>query len=129
MQFETAFNSCIRAWAACDRGREGAVRAQELLFELEALSDSGALDLPGEDPRHYDDTDDDDAQATGLTPNARTYSMVMNAWANVANAEGGSGEDAASRCEDILIKIEERGAVDKSVRRGRKDRQRSDRAC
>jgi len=110
-----AFNTCIHAWAVCDRGREGALRAQELLFELEALSDSGELDLPGEDPREIT-TDDDDAQAAGLTPNARTYSMVMNAWANVANVEGGSGEDAASRCEDILNKMEGRGAVKKSVR-------------
>ena len=110
-----AFNTCIHAWAACDRGREGALRAQELLFDLEALSDSGELDLPREDTREIT-TDDDDAQTAGLTPNARTYSMVMNAWANVANVEGGSGEDAASRCEDILNKMEGRGAADKSVR-------------
>ncbi|KAL3783214.1 hypothetical protein ACHAW5_004684 [Stephanodiscus triporus] len=109
-----AFNTCIHAWAASDRGREGALRAQELLFQLEALSDSGELDLPGENPREI--TADDDAQDTGLTPNVRTYSMVMNAWANVANVEGGSGEDAASRCEDILNKMEKRGAMDSTVR-------------
>lgn len=106
-----AFNTCIHAWASCCRGREGALRAEELLFQLQALSDTDELNLPGEVL-----ADDDDAQDAGLKPNVRTYSMVMNAWANVATMERGSGEDAASRCEDILIKMEERGAVDSSVR-------------
>jgi pentatricopeptide repeat protein len=109
-----AFNTCLHAWAASDRGREGALRAQELLFLLEALSDSGELDLPDDD--HFDVEGDDDTQDTGLTPNVRTYSMVMNAWANAANVERGSGEDAASRCEEILNKMERRGALDSSVR-------------
>ncbi|KAL3826910.1 hypothetical protein ACHAXA_005990 [Cyclostephanos tholiformis] len=109
-----AFNSCLHAWAAGNRGREGALRAQELLFLLEAYSDSGELDLPDEDQRDVEG--DYDVQDTGLTPNVRTYSMVMSAWANVANVERGSGEDAASRCEEILNKMERRSAVDSSVR-------------
>ena len=41
----SAFNTCTRAWSTGDRGREGTVRAGELLARLEALGD-GKLDLP-----------------------------------------------------------------------------------
>ena len=112
-----AFNSCIHAWAASGRGQEGAHRAQELLAQLEALSQSGELDLPSgyADESLIDEGDASDADYS-LKPNVRTYSMVMNAWANVARVERGSGEDAASHCEEILNRMEERGAIDSSVR-------------
>jgi len=109
-----AFNTCIHTWAASGRGREGAMRAQELLARLEALSESGELDLPDE-IMDADDSSSEEMDNT-LKPNVRTYSMVMNAWANVAKVEQGSGEYAASHCEDILDKMEVRGAMDSSVR-------------
>ena len=124
------FNSCIHAWASSGKGREGAYRAQELLAQLEALSSSGELDLPtghsssdnseivtedyydGIDTTSSELDDDDDT----LKPNVRTYSMVMNAWANVAKVERESGEDAALHCEEILEKMEKAGESDISVR-------------
>ena len=112
-----AFNSCIHAWASSGRGREGAHRAQELLAQLELLSNSGELDLPPDHPDEtVNDIDDNDSLDNSLKPNVRTYSLVMNAWSNVARVEQGSGEDAASHCEDILTKMEEQGAIDSSVR-------------
>jgi len=112
-----AFNSCIHAWASSGRGREGAHRAQELLAQLELLSNSGELDLPlGHSDEIVNVVDNDDSLDHSLKPNVRTYSMIMNAWSNVARVEQGSGEDAASHCEDILTKMEEQGAIDSSVR-------------
>jgi len=113
-----AFNSCIHAWASSGRGREGAHRAQELLAQLELLSNSGELDLPLGHPDEIVNNVDDgnDTLDNSLKPNVRTFSMVMNAWSNVARVEQGSGEDAATHCEDILTKMEEQGAIDSSVR-------------
>lgn len=112
-----AFNSCIHAWASSGRGREGAHRAQELLAQLEVLSNSGELDLPPGNPDEIlNDFDNNDGIDNSLKPNVRTYSMVMNAWSNVARVEQGSGEDAATHCEDILTKMEEQGAIDSSIR-------------
>jgi len=111
-----AFNSCIHAWASSGRGREGAHRAQELLAQLELLSNSGELDLPLGHPDEIANYVDDDSLDNSVKPNVRTYSMIMNAWSNVARVEQGSGEDAATHCEDILTKMEEQGAIDSSVR-------------
>ncbi|KAL7543896.1 hypothetical protein ACHAXR_013419 [Thalassiosira sp. AJA248-18] len=113
-----AFNTCINAWAtsAPSRGREGVFRAQQLLSRLDALSESDELDLPSGHSNEIIDEDDSPDVDSSLKPNVRTYSMVMNAWANVAKLEPGSGEIAASHCEDILNKMEEKGAVDASVR-------------
>ena len=110
-----SFNTCIHSWATSGRGREGALRAQELLFQLEALSESGELDLPIDSPceTYANENSENDSS---LKPNVRTYSLVMNAWANVAKAGEGSEVDAASRCEDILMKMESRGAIDSSIR-------------
>ena len=113
-----AFNACIHAWAktASSRGREGVIRAQALLSQLEALSESGELDLP---IGHHSSEIVDDATIdadNSLKPNARTYSVVMNAWANLPRIEHGSGEFAATHCEEILNRMEEKGAVDASVR-------------
>lgn len=110
-----AFNTCIHSWATSGKGREGALRAQELLLQLESLSESGELDLPIDHPCGTN-TDGNTEMDTSLKPNVRTYSMVMNAWANVAKVGRESGLDAASRCEDILMKMEVRGAIDSSIR-------------
>lgn len=49
---------------------------------------------------------------SSLRPNVRTYSLVMNAWANVAGWEAAQHgtHDAAARCERILNRMEERAA-------------------
>jgi hypothetical protein len=103
------FNTCIHAWASSDRGREGARRAEELLHQLEALSGSGELDLPG----------DADAPAA-LRPDVRTYALVMHAWTRVAGWEaargGGGAHDAAARGERILDRMEARAADGDAVR-------------
>eukprot|EP00804_Cyclotella_cryptica_P017666 CCRYP_017138-RA/>CCRYP_017138-RA protein AED:0.39 eAED:0.39 QI:0/-1/0/1/-1/1/1/0/796 len=115
-----SFNTVLHSWSVSNRGREGALRAHELLDKVERLSESGDLDLPD---GHHDPTvssvDVDDntfLTDSSLRPNSRSYSIVMNAWANVSYTERDHGEDAASKCELILNKMEERGAEDASVR-------------
>mmetsp|Transcript_362 Transcript_362/g.766 ORF Transcript_362/g.766 Transcript_362/m.766 type:complete len:1073 (+) Transcript_362:98-3316(+) len=112
-----AFNTCINTWATCGRGRMAAVRTQELLSQMEAISESGELDLPDTIDADGDiDSDESSFVDHSLRPNARSYSMVMKAWANVAKMERWSSEDAAEQCEDILNRMELRGASDVSVR-------------
>eukprot|EP00984_Skeletonema_dohrnii_P014478 scaffold6088_cov140-Skeletonema_dohrnii-CCMP3373.AAC.16 len=111
-----AFNTCINTWATCGRGRMAAVRTQELLSQMEAISESGELDLPDTDATDDIDSDESSFVDHSLRPNARSYSMVMKAWANVAKMERWSSEDAAEQCEDILNRMELRGASDVSVR-------------
>ncbi|KAL9185813.1 hypothetical protein ACHAXT_003590 [Thalassiosira profunda] len=115
-----AFNTCVSAWASSvpSRGPEAALRAQDLLHRMEALSQSHELDLPpghSLEPAEIDDDSSNDVDSS-LKPNVRTYSMVMNAWSNVARMGASSGSSAASHCEEILAKMEERGAVDAAVR-------------
>ena len=112
-----AFNTSIHAWASSQRGRKGARRAQELLSQLETFAESEELEGPDGwiDPSSLVD-DGMDEHDLNLCPNARSYSMVMNAWSNVAAVEQGSGESAALHCEAILAKMEERGANDASIR-------------
>lgn len=112
-----AFNTSIHAWASSQRGRKGAHRAQELLSQLESFSESEELEGSEEwiDPSSLVD-DGMDEHDLNLSPNARSYSMVMNAWSNVATVDRGSGESAALHCEAILAKMEERGADDASIR-------------
>ncbi|KAL7555052.1 hypothetical protein ACHAWF_018646 [Thalassiosira exigua] len=111
-----AFNSAINAWviSTASKGREAALRAQQLLSRLEALSESDEFDLPDGQSEIIDDGDYD--MDSSLKPNVRSYSMVMNAWANLSGLEGGTGEEAASHCENILDKMEARGAIDALVR-------------
>ena len=117
-----AFNTCLNVWATSRRGREGALRTYEILNQMEALSQSGELDLPDnfstEPSKDMLDIDDDDSSEidSSLRPNTRSYSTVMNAWAKVSRNERGSGEDAATQCEAILRRMEERGAEDASIR-------------
>jgi pentatricopeptide repeat protein len=111
-----AFNTCINAWATCGRGRTAAVRTQELLSQMEAISESGELDLPDTDLDSDIDSDESSLVDHSLRPNVRSYSMVMKAWANVAKMERWSSEDAAEQCEAILNRMEIRGASDVSIR-------------
>jgi pentatricopeptide repeat protein len=111
-----AFNTCINAWATCGRGRTAAVRTQELLSQMEAISESGELDLPDADVDGNIGSDESSLVDHSLRPNVRSYSMVMKAWANVAKMERWSSEDAAEQCEAILNRMEIRGASDVSVR-------------
>jgi pentatricopeptide repeat protein len=46
----------------------------------------------------------------------RSYSGVIKCWANVVTVENHHGEKAASKCEQILTKMEKRGADDSSIR-------------
>ena len=110
-----AFNTCINAWATCGRGRIAAARTQELLSHMEAISESGELDLPDV---NADDINSDESALIdhSLRPNKRSYSMVMKAWANVAKMERWSSADAAEQCEAILNRMEIKGASDVSVR-------------
>jgi hypothetical protein len=110
-----AFTACLRAWAASDRRQEGGHFAHRYFCSSYShcrIAVSYLDNIPDDDRRDVEGVDD--AQDTGLTPNARTYSMVMNAWANASNAEQGRG--AVSRCEVCLNKMERRGAVDSAVR-------------
>lgn len=111
-----AFNTCINGWATSGRGRMAAVRTQEILRQMEAISESGELDLPDTDVDRNIDSDDSSLVDHSLRPNVRSYSMVMKAWANVAKMERWSSEDSAEQCEDILNRMERRGASDVSVR-------------
>ncbi|KAL7459706.1 hypothetical protein ACHAWC_011914 [Mediolabrus comicus] len=111
-----AFNTCINAWATSGRGRMAAERTQELLSQMEAISESGELDLPDADIDNDIGNDGSTLADHSLRPNVRSYSMVMKAWANVHKMERGSFEDAAEQCESILKKMEMRGASDISVR-------------
>jgi pentatricopeptide repeat protein len=111
-----AFNTCINAWATCGRGRVAAVRTQELLRRMEAISESGELDLPYTDIDCDIDNDGSTLVDHSLRPNLRSYALVMKAWANVAKMERWSNEDAAEQCEAILNRMEKRGASDVSVR-------------
>ncbi|KAL7478614.1 hypothetical protein ACHAW6_004373 [Cyclotella cf. meneghiniana] len=115
-----SFNTVLHAWSMSKRGRQGALRAHELLDKVERLSQSGDLDLPDGHPDPTVSSLDIDDETLGtdssLRPNGRSYSIVMNAWANVSHADRDHGEDAASKCEMILNKMEERGAEDASVR-------------
>lgn len=109
-----AFNTCINVWAASisSRGREGALRAQELLHRHQALSESGELELPSELSHGAIDNEDSHDADSILKPNVRSYSLVMNAWANVAKLESNDvGGEAASRCEEILTRMEESTSV------------------
>ena len=111
-----AFNTCINAWATSGRGRMAAMRTQELLSQMEAISESGELDLPDTEVDGDIDSDESSFVDHSLRPNVRSYSMVMKAWANVAKMERWSSEDAAEQCEAILNRMETRGASDVSVR-------------
>lgn len=111
-----AFNTCINAWATSGRGRMAAERTQELLSQMEAISESGELDLPDTDIDNDIGNDGSTLADHSLRPNVRSYSMVMKAWANVHKMERGSFEDAAEQCESILKRMEIRCASDISVR-------------
>ena len=112
-----AFNTCINAWATSGRGRMAAMRTQEILSQMEAISESGELDLPDAIDVDGDiDSDESSFVDHSLRPNVRSYSMVMKAWSNVAKMERWSSEDAAEQCEAILNRMETRGASDASVR-------------
>ena len=50
---------------------------------LVALADGEELDLPPGHPRDGGAVGEEDEDPAALRPNARTYSMVMNAWVNV----------------------------------------------
>jgi len=110
------FNTCLDAWAQSGRGLEAAVRAKEILDRMEALASSGELNLPDENclgsPKGgVDDNEDDSSEAdSSMKPNSRTYSIVMNAFSRIPWRERGAGEDAASQCEAILSRMEERAA-------------------
>ncbi len=110
------FNTCLDAWAQSGRGLEAAVRAKEILDRMEALASSGELDLPDENLLHnpkdgFDENDDYSSEAySSMKPNSRTYSIVMNAFSRIPWKERGTGEDAASQCEAILSRMEERAA-------------------
>jgi len=83
---------------------------------MEALASSGELNLPDENclgsPKGgVDDNEDDSSEAdSSMKPNSRTYSIVMNAFSRISWRERGAGEDAASQCEAILSRMEERAA-------------------
>ena len=115
-----SFNTVLHAWSVSKLGYQGALRAHQLLDKIENLSETDHLDVPDgyQDPT-VASVDVDDVlleTSTSLKPNARTYSALMNSWANVVSVERRHGEDAASKCEQILEKMEERGRDDVSVR-------------
>jgi pentatricopeptide repeat protein len=93
------------------------------LFQLQSLAESGELDLPHTSSiNDYAFTDSIVAQEVdmedvdvGLSPNVRTYTMVMTAWAN-AVTDDDSGIEAAIRCENILMEMEKQGETNLLVR-------------
>ncbi|KAL7506201.1 hypothetical protein ACHAXN_003480 [Cyclotella atomus] len=113
-----AINTVLNAWSLSGLGYKGAMRAHELLSRVEHLLERCDLDLPDghQDPTITSfDIDDGDALQS-LKPNVRSYSTVMNVLANVASVDKRQGEEAASKCEQLLTKMEQQGAYDASIR-------------
>lgn len=75
------FNSLIQEWVKSRRGRESAVKAEEILRLAVDFSESMNSD-------------------SSVAPNTRTYSIVIDAWAMVESVE--KTGDGAQRAEDIL---------------------------
>jgi pentatricopeptide repeat protein len=117
-----ALNTVINAWSTSRQGYNGARRAHQLLDKVEQLADSGDLDLPSgyDDPTVAAvDIDDNSLESPAtLRPNVRSYSTLMNVWANVAFVERSQGDEAAVKCEQLLTKMEARGADDVTLRPG-----------
>lgn len=113
-----ALNTVLHAWSLSRMGYRGALRAHQLLEKTEHLSEMGDLDLPEgiQDPTIATDVEDDSVETQSLRPNARSYSIAMNVWANVGYVESHFGEEAAAKCEEILTRMEEQGAEDASTR-------------
>eukprot|EP00956_Cyclotella_meneghiniana_P036967 scaffold133328_cov35-Cyclotella_meneghiniana.AAC.2 len=113
-----ALNTVLHAWSSSRTGYKGALRAHQLLEKAEHLSEMGDIDLPDgiQDPTIATDIEDDSIETQLLRPNGRSYSIAMNVWANVGYVESHYGEEAASKCEEILTKMEEQGAEDASTR-------------
>jgi pentatricopeptide repeat protein len=75
------FNSCIAAWSRSGRGREGATKAEGILRMMSMVNE-----MPGSHKK--------------VSPNSRTYTMVLSAWAQCEKTERTG--DAARRAESIL---------------------------
>jgi pentatricopeptide repeat protein len=86
------FNAVIYAWVRSNRGRKAALQAEEILQVL--IQWSQLVKTNGENRRGY--------RAT-VTPNTRTYSMVIMAWAECESREHKGY--AAQRAEKILWKM------------------------
>jgi hypothetical protein len=95
------FNTAIHAWVGSRKGVYGAEKAEQLLQLMETLHESGKLG-----PR--DEEDDDDA---GLAPNTRSFTLVINAWAETEkSSKSGKGAERAEQIlEDMINRYIERG--------------------
>jgi pentatricopeptide repeat protein len=113
-----AINTVLNAWSLSGLGYQGAMRAHELLNRVEHLLEGGDLDLPDghQDPTITSFDIDDGHAMQSLKPNVRSYSTVMNVLANVASVDSHHGEEAASKCEQLLTKMEQQSADDASIR-------------
>lgn len=85
------FNSVIHALVLSHNGIRAAEQAEEILDEMIKLNET----------IEWEEHDEDEMR---LVPNTRTYSLILNAWAE-AESEIGDGS-AARRAESILQRME-----------------------
>jgi hypothetical protein len=99
------FNSLLNGLANSDRGREAAIKAEEIFSNMERLNNEGVLQKVIHDFREVA-IDEVDSESK---PNTRTLSLLLKCWTNSVNgATKEEAEDAASRAEAILDQMEER---------------------
>lgn len=96
------FNTAINAWAKPTRDcMHGPKKAEDLVRWMDDLNKSGALGA-------RDEYDEDDA---GLAPNTRSFTSIINAWAESEQYERDG--KCAEQAEQIL-----KGMIDRYVDRG-----------
>jgi len=95
------FNTAILAWVTSGKGQYGAEKAEQVLQLMTSLQESGELGA-------RDDNDEDD---TGLAPNTRSFTLLVNAWAETeARLRSGKGAERAEQIlEDMTKRYLERG--------------------
>ena len=99
------FNTAIHAWANSEKGKGkdkyGAKKAEQVLELMAELNESGELG-----PRTEHDEDD-----AGLAPNTRSFTMLVNAWAENVRYErsGQNAEHAEAILNDMIVRYREKG--------------------
>jgi len=84
------FNSAIHAWVHSNKGKEGAIMAEEILGQLVKFHQN----------KVFGEVDEMDENDIGLAPTTRTFSLVIDAWARSEMTE--KNGEGAKRAEKIL---------------------------